>query len=157
MLQLIPAPLHRVGLRVAHRLRNAWRRLTKRPHAGVSVVATDEDGHVLLVRHGYGSGRWSLPGGGLGRHEDPTDCARREMREELGCELAALALAAEFDEWPYGAPHRVYVFTARFAGEPHADGREIVELGWFARDALPPGLASLAAERLRRAWALQQR
>ena len=152
MLHLIPAPLHRLALRVAHRLRTRWRRWARPQTAGVSVIAVDEAGRVFLVRHAYGSGRWSLPGGGLGRKEDPADCARREMREELGCELERLEPTAQFDEVLYGAPHRAFVFTARFAGEPRADGREIVETGWFALDALPPDLVSFAAYRLRLAF-----
>ena len=152
MLHLIPAPLHRALLRVAHRVRTRWRRLVRPATAGVSVIAVDEAGRVFLVRHAYGSGRWALPGGGLGRNEDPSDCARREMREELGCELTELALAAQFDETLYGAPHRAFVFTARFAGQPAVDGRELIDSGWFALDALPRDLVSFAAYRLRLAF-----
>lgn len=153
MLRLIPPSLHRAILRVAHRARKRWYRLSKRPSAGISVIALGEGGEVLLVRHAYGSGRWSLPGGGLGRREDPYACARREMREELGCELAEVELTARIDGTLYGAPHRSFLFTARFAGEPRADGREIVEIGWFARDAMPADLADITASRLRLAFA----
>ena len=152
MLHLIPAPLHRALLRLAHRLRKHGRRLTKRPSRGVSVIATDAANRVFLVRHSYGSGRWSLPGGGLGRNEDPRACAEREIREELRCALANVTLAARFEETLHGAPHRAFVFTARFAGEPRADGREVIETGWFALDALPPDLVSFAAYRLELAF-----
>jgi ADP-ribose pyrophosphatase YjhB (NUDIX family) len=152
MLHLIPAPLHRALLRLAHRLRKRWRRLAKRPTAGVSVIAIDDAGRVFLVRHGYGSGRWSLPGGGLGRREDPQACARREIREELGCALEQVMLAAQFDEVLHGAPHRAFVVTARFAGEPRVDGREVIDSGWFALDALPPGTVGFAKYRLRLAF-----
>ena len=153
MLHLIPAPLHRALLRLAHRLRKRWRRLAKRATAGVAVIAIDDAGRVFLVRHGYGSGRWSLPGGGLGRGEDPQACARREMREELGCALEQVTLAAQFDEVLHGAPHRAYVVTARFVGEPRPDGREVIDSGWFALDSLPPGIVSFAAYRLKRVFA----
>jgi 8-oxo-dGTP pyrophosphatase MutT (NUDIX family) len=149
MLHLIPPPLHRVLLRIAYRARKRWRKWAKRPSAGVSVIAVDFEGRVFLVRHSYGSGLWSLPGGGLGHGEDPHACAQREIREELGCALTDLVLAARFDETLHGAPHRAYVFTARFAGEPRPDGREVIDSGWFALDALPAGLVSFAAYRLR--------
>ena len=152
MLHLIPAPLHRFGLRIAYRLRNRWRRLTGDAGAGVSVIAVDGQDRVLLVRHGYGSGRWSLPGGGLGRREAPEACAKREMREELGCALEDLELIAQFEEQLYGAFHRAFVFTARLASEPRPDGREVIEIGWFARDALPSGLAGPARQRLQMAF-----
>jgi ADP-ribose pyrophosphatase YjhB (NUDIX family) len=149
MLHLIPAPLHRALLRVAHPVRKHWRRWTKPQTAGVSVIGLDDAGRVFLVRHAYGSGRWSLPGGGLGRNEDPERCAHREIREELACTLEQVDLAAQFDEILHGAPHRAYVFTAQFRGEPRPDGRELIEAGWFALDALPPDLVSFAMYRLK--------
>ena len=152
MLHLIPAPLHRALLRIAHRLRKRWRRLAKPDTAGVSVIAVNDAGRVFLVRHGYGSGRWALPGGGLGRGEDPLACARREIREELSCALDRVELMAQFDEVLYGAPHRAYVFTARFEGEARVDGREVIDSGWFALDALPQDLVSFAAYRLQLAF-----
>lgn len=152
MLHLIPAPLHRALLRIAHPLRVSWRRFAKPATAGVSVIAIDDLRRVFLVRHAYGSGRWALPGGGLGRGEDPLACAHREMREELGCALEQAELAAQFDEVLYGAPHRAFVFTARFAGVPRPDGREIIDSGWFALDALPADLVSFAAYRLELAF-----
>lgn len=152
MFHLIPAPLHRLALRVAHRLRKRWCKLTGSAGAGVSVIGVDAHDRVLLVRHGYGSGRWSLPGGGLGKGEEPEACAKREMREELGCDIEDVALAARFEEQLYGAVHHAFVFTARFVGEPRPDGREVVEIGWFPLDALPQGLVSFARDRLRLAF-----
>jgi ADP-ribose pyrophosphatase YjhB (NUDIX family) len=152
MLRLIPAPLHRVLLRIAPHLRTRWRRWVRRPTVGVSVIGVDAEERVFLVRHSYGSGRWSLPGGGLGYDEDPHACARREIAEELGCALADLRLAAQFDETLHGAQHRAYVFTAGFVGEPRLDGREVIDGGWFALDALPPDLVSFAAFRLKLAF-----
>lgn len=152
MLHLIPASWHRQVLRVGHRLRKRWRRASRRPGGGVSVIGIDAKGRILLVRHSYGSGRWALPGGGLRHGEDPAACARREMREELGCELEQVELAAAFDEELFGAPHRAWVFTARFVSEPRPDGREIVETGWFAREDFPPDLVSFARHRLKLAF-----
>ena len=152
MLHLIPAPLHRLVLRIGHKARKRWWKLTRKRRSGVSVIALDRVERILLVRHSYGSGTWTLPGGGLGSGEDIEACARREMREELGCGLDQLTLAAKFDESLYGAQHRAFVFTCRFVGEPKADGREIVEIGWFARDDLPQELSKLAVERLRRVF-----
>jgi 8-oxo-dGTP pyrophosphatase MutT (NUDIX family) len=149
MLHLIPPPVHRALLPLAHRGRKLWRRLVKPKTAGVSVIGLDPQDRVFLVRHSYGSGRWSLPGGGLGYDEDPYACAHREIREELNCALVDLVLAAQFEERLFGAPHRAHVFTARFAGEPRIDGREVIDSGWFALDALPPDLVTFADYRLR--------
>mgnify|MGYP002780942314 FL=1 len=92
MLRLIPAPLHHLLLRTAHRLRHRWRGLTGRTGDGVSVVCRDLDGQVLLVRHSYGPANWYFPGGGIRRGEAPEDAARRELREETGCQVSGLTL-----------------------------------------------------------------
>jgi 8-oxo-dGTP diphosphatase len=43
---------------------------------------------VLLADHPYrGLISWSLPGGFVGRNEDPQSAIKREMREELGVEV----------------------------------------------------------------------
>ena len=150
MLHLIPAPLHRLLYRVAYRARARWRRFRGKLSTGVSVIACDGEGRVLLVRHSYGSGRWTLPGGGRGRGEDPETCARREIREELGCELVDVTLFEISHREINGAPDRSHVFTARLEGEPRPDRREVVEAGWFALDALPPKIVLAARRQLER-------
>lgn len=150
MLHLIPAPLHRLLYRVAYRLRAYWRRLAKPSIAGISVIVRDDKDRILLVRHSYGSGRWTLPGGGLGRNEDPVDCARREIREELGCALSDVALFEVVNGKVHGAPNRGHVYVARIEGEPRPDMREVVEAAWFAAESLPPVMVVAARRALAR-------
>ena len=62
--------------------------LVRRPHAlGVKALLKN-GGDVLLVRHTYGFNEWELPGGGQRRHETPRQAITRELREELGIEVA---------------------------------------------------------------------
>jgi 8-oxo-dGTP pyrophosphatase MutT (NUDIX family) len=138
MLQLIPAPLHRWLYRVADRMRRRWSRIRRPRRRSVLVVAFDEMDRVLLVRHSYGPPIWALPGGGMSRHEDPSLAAAREVREELGCELADLRRieAREYDEG--GARDLRHVFAATLVGSPVPDMREIVAVGLFDPAALPP-------------------
>ena len=80
MLQLIagrilPAPVHRVGLRLAHRVRARWWRWRKPNIEACRVLALDSEGRVLLVRHSYGTSAWMPPGGGMARGEDPVGVA----------------------------------------------------------------------------------
>ena len=53
--------LQRRFLRIAHKLRDRWRRWRKTPLEGVSMIARDLDGRVLLVRHSYGPRAWRGP------------------------------------------------------------------------------------------------
>jgi ADP-ribose pyrophosphatase YjhB (NUDIX family) len=50
-------------------------------------------GRLLLTRYS-GSGRWSLPGGGIDHGEQPIDAVHREVREETGLTLADARLTA---------------------------------------------------------------
>lgn len=149
MLHLIPAPLHRLGLQWAHALRKIFRKVWKPDLFGVAVVLRDGEGRVLLVRHNYGPSGWALPGGGIGRYDDPAEGARREMREELGCELEALELLRAFSEVISGAHHTGHLFTARPDREPEVDGRELAEARWFAVSELGAAkLTRVTRERL---------
>ncbi len=141
MLRLIPAPAHRGALRVAHRLRLVWWRVRKPRLDGCRVLAFDSQDRVLLVRHAYGSRRWMLPGGGLGRGEAPIAAAERELAEEAGCALTAARLIDLVEEPLSGATNRVFVVSGRIAGTPRADGREIAELACFAVTDLPADLS----------------
>ena len=136
MFHLIPAPAHRVGLRLAHGLRKRFRSLAKPDLRGVAVLLQDDNGRLLLVTHSYGPRGWALPGGGVGRGEEPEDAARREIREELGVELEALRELGRFEEMLSGTTHTAYAFGAAPTGTIHVDGREIVDARWFAREAL---------------------
>jgi len=149
MLHLIPAPLHRLALRIAYRLRAAWRRRVRRPTQGVVVIARDRHERVLLVRHSYGSGRWALPGGGRGRSEHPEACARREMREEIGCELVEIELVEVTQSTFNGAPNTSHVFAARIEGEVCPDRREVLEAQWFSLLELPDDMIPMSRRHLR--------
>lgn len=142
MLRLIPAPLHRAGLVLAHRLRQIWWRLRKPLLSGCRVLAFDDDGRVLLVRHSYGSGRWMLPGGGIGRGEDPLTAALRELREEVSCGLDQPRLFHRIDEPLAGTTNRVHLICGIAVGTPLPDGREIIEAVFHDPGALPTGMAA---------------
>lgn len=148
MLHLIPAPLHRALLPLAHRIRRRWRAWRKVPLAGCSVIVTRTDRAVLLVRHSYGSGDWSLPGGGLGRGEAPEAGARRELAEELGLIADRMHAVATLEETISGSPHTAHLFHCISDDPPRIDAREIVEARFFAFDSLPQPLSSITRRRL---------
>ena len=148
MLHLIPAPLHRAGLRLAHAVRRRWWRLAQVRLNGCRVLAFDDAGRILLIRHSYGSGNWMLPGGGIARGEDPLAAALRELAEEVGCTLHRAQLLAVVEEPLYGTVNRVHLICGTIEGAPRADGREVTELGLFAPGALPDRLSPALAARI---------
>lgn len=142
MLHLIPAPAHRTAFRLAHGLRKLWWRLRRPRLYGCRVIARDDAGRVLLVRHSYGSGRWMLPGGGHKRGEDALAAAAREFAEETGCMLLGAREIAVTREPLFGAVNQVHVIAGTCSGVPHADGREIVAAQFFDPEALPDTCAA---------------
>lgn len=136
MFRLIPPPLHRMAYRAAYAARKRWWLWRKPEVASVSVIATDLEDRLLLVRLSYGPGSWSLPAGGIDRGEAPEDAARREFHEETGCEAGRL----EF----IGLHNSIHVFAAKVQGHPKADNREILEARFFPLHSLPEPLSMLS-------------
>jgi 8-oxo-dGTP diphosphatase len=61
------------------------------PQVGVGVVVVRRGKVLLGKRKGaHGEGSWCFPGGHLEFNESPEDCARREVREEIGISLKQL-------------------------------------------------------------------
>ncbi len=133
----LPAPLHRLALRLAHALRICWWRLHRPLLMGCRVLAVNPLGQVLLVRHSYGSPHWTLPGGGLARGETPIAAATRELSEETACTLSdAVQVVVTRGIW-HGATNVVHVIAGRTSDTPRPDGRETVAARWFALADLP--------------------
>ena len=106
---------------------------------GSICVIERADGAVLLVRLSYRNS-WGLPGGLLKRGETPEGAARREVKEEstLDVELVGDPAVVVDSE----AQRVDVVFRARPApgADPDsavASSPEILEVAWFASDALP--------------------
>lgn len=146
--RLVPRPVHRSALRVAHTIRHRWRIWRKVRLEGVSIIVRNSDGEILLVRHAYGPQVWTLPGGGMKRGEDPAATAQRELREELGTGLVDAVYLGVVDEIISASPHTAHVVTGMLEGPATPDRREIAEAAFFAPDKLPSPLSTLVAPRL---------
>lgn len=106
---------------------------------GALCVIERADGRVLLVHSVYRPG-WGLPGGLLKRREQPLDAVRREVREEVGIDVAV-------DPRPHvvvDSRHRRVDIV--FLGRPLPDGAadqlglaspEVDEARWYQPDSLP--------------------
>lgn len=140
MLHLIPRPLHRLALRIAHRLRKHWWHIARPNLTGCRVLAFDETDRLLLIRHSYGRRGWLPPGGGMARGEDPITGASREFFEELGCPLRAPFVVDVVNESLCGARNVVHIVAGTVGGIPKPDGREVIDSAFFALDQLPDDL-----------------
>ena len=150
------AALHRAALRAAHRLRHHWRVWRKVPLAGVSMIACDLDGRVLLVRLSYADAGWSLPGGGANRGESWRDAAVRELAEETGCKALAVKPVGELADVISGSPHTAHVFTCMTEDAPVPDGREVIEARFYPPHSLPHPMTARTQARLA-LWRAAQR
>ena len=101
-------------------------------------IITNESGEVLLLNHVMRpvSG-WGVPGGFLNSNEQPEAAFRREIREETGLELRTVTLhrTRTFKR------HIEMIFTAKAVGDAEVKSREIIELGWFSIDEMPPDMS----------------
>ncbi len=144
---------YRMALRVAYPVLVVWWRIRGTSCIGCAV-AVWHDGTLLFVRHSYKPG-YSLPGGGIGRHETAVMAASRELREEVGIDAAPDILSPVGDAMPRDSYDRsvLNVFEYRPPGLPdiRIDNREIVE----ARFVTPEEANELGVGRRMRTYMLQ--
>ena len=109
-----------------------------------AVTAVIRDGDRFLLARDAQSSLWSLIGGGIEPGETPVDAVTREFLEETGARIRIDGIVGAYGGAPLMAEYpngdRVaYVTTAyrcRLISAPRPDMDELVELGWFSRDAI---------------------
>ncbi len=105
--------------------------------------AAFRDGRVLMVRE-ISDGGWTLPGGWADVNQSASECVVREIFEESGFTATALKLAAVRDYQHSDHPPRPLFscyklfFICEITGGAARASNETSDVGFFARDALPP-------------------
>ena len=134
---------------VTKTLQRYWR-MSRGLTMGAQGLVMDAQGRVLLIRATYKPG-WQFPGGGVERNETTVEALRRELEEEAGViiegEPQLYSLYANFQAFPSDHVVLFVVPTWRQPTVP-APNREIAEVGFFARDALPTDTVGAVHRRL---------
>jgi 8-oxo-dGDP phosphatase len=123
-------------------------------HPGaVAVLAINDDGEVGFIRqyrstfdrelYEIPAGTRDIPG------EDPLDCAKRELREELGCEASQWTLLGRFMNSPGWSTQVMVVYEARGITQRERDPAGPEEysstIHWLAPQAIRETLRSNGA------------
>ena len=116
--------------------------------------AVFRDGQVLMVREAA-DGLWSLPGGWADVGDSPAQAIEREIREESGYQAKAIKLMALEDRKLRHPPSTFEVYKVFFlcelVGGEAKTSNESLDVGWFAKDDLPPlSIGRVTAEQIQR-------
>ena len=113
----------------------------------IALVKNDQ-GKILLQRRidpriPDANGKWELPGGRINFGESPEDAARRETKEETGCDIRIerLLLQPQSHVWHRTDGKKVHVvvicYEARYvSGTPAALDKKVSEVGWFTKEEI---------------------
>jgi 8-oxo-dGTP diphosphatase len=107
-----------------------------------TAVVVEADGGIVLGRRGIepAYGMWCLPGGFVNQDESPAEAARRECQEEICAAVEVGGLVGVYHIGRRDAPSLIAIgYQARVVdGEKPSAGSEMLEVGVFPIDALPP-------------------
>jgi NAD+ diphosphatase len=142
--------------------RDVSERCVRCPRCELAVYPRVSPAIIVLVRRGaeallarsarFTTGFYSTLAGFVEPGESLEETLRREVREEVGVEIANVRY---FGSQPWPFPHSLMVgFVADHAsGDIVVDGEEIEDARWFRADALPPVPPRLSiARQLIDAW-----
>ncbi len=108
-------------------------------HRLVTNAVVQDGDRVLMCRanRGVAAGWWNLPGGFVEWDEHPAQCMKRELKEELGVEVASLNLlvvsSRKFERSSYFMVCFVYLVELR-SNVLRLDRTELDEAAWFPLD-----------------------
>lgn len=136
--------------RLLRRLFHWWFLLNRPMTLGVRAMVLDGQDRVLLVRHTYIEG-WHMPGGGIETGEDAWTAISREVEEEACIRLLGTPQwhGLFFNAHASPRDHVGLVVVRDFeVVAAHRPTREIAEIGFFHRHALPEGTSAGTRRRL---------
>lgn len=108
------------------------------PRISPAVMVLVRDGDKLLLGRSphFKPGVFSALAGFVEPGETLEECAAREVREEVGVDIANLRYFSS-QPWPFPNSLMIAFFADYAGGEIAPDTQEIEAAGWFGSDALP--------------------
>jgi 8-oxo-dGTP pyrophosphatase MutT (NUDIX family) len=105
-------------------------------------AACFREGRLLMVRE-RADGAWCLPGGWADVGDGPSEAAAREVLEEAGFTCVPRKVLGVFDANRGGEPFSAFhaykiIFLCDLTGGEARPDHEILEVGFFSREAQPP-------------------
>lgn len=118
--------------------KTSYWRFCKPKTQGVKIMVFNAKREILLARIGYMHKLWVIPGGKLEKNETAEAAAARELYEEVGVKVEIVKSLFTIYHEKQGKKDTIYYFEA--FSDTHdfvIDDEEIINVGWFALDALP--------------------
>jgi NAD+ diphosphatase len=108
-------------------------------HPCVIVLVRRNEEFLLVRKHAWPPGRYSLIAGFVDPGESLEDCVHREISEEAGVKVTNLRYVGS-QNWPF--PSQLMAgFVADYAGgDIMADGEELEDARWFCASSMPGSL-----------------
>lgn len=102
-------------------------------YGGVAVAAITDEDEIFLVRqyrHPYGEVIYEIPAGKIEKGEDPFECGKRELKEEVGATADHYELLAVDYPSPGYCGEKIYIYYADglHLGENELDEGEFLEV-----------------------------
>ncbi len=111
------------------------------------ALAYFKDKKMLQVRTNKQDQVFYTLGGKYEEGESDLECLKREVKEEVGCEIdeASLKFLKEFEDEAHGGQNMLHVrlYTGKLIGEPRSSS-EIVEIGYFDTSSDSKNLSIIA-------------
>jgi len=116
----------------------------KKVRVGIGVIINKNKKILLMKRKGsHGAGTWAPPGGHIDFGESVINCAKREVKEEIGIRIKNLKLVG-FTEDLFKKEKKhyitIWVISDWKSGEAKKSNREFSESGWFSWKRIPTPL-----------------
>ena len=112
---------------------------------GVGVLINKNREILLIKRKGsHNAGTWAPPGGHIDFGESVLECAKREIKEEVGIEIKNLkVLGFTEDLFKKDKKHYITIWVSSDwkSGRVKKRDKEFSEIGWFSWERLPKPLS----------------